>query len=176
MIGINITWQWHHNSFSFKSNFSPHRPELWKCFTLRILWVLVIRYAQFYRNLCEQFRDIFEFLQNGLKLCTNWRLEFANFRMIKEKVLSLTHYANDPFTFYNQLNASRLAQIQKRRKRVNLGKMQCRALFVIFKATFTKTAIKPKFDDRFSLKISVIQCTIKCPIFMFIVTFLSCLT
>ena len=159
MIGINITWQWHHNSFSFKSNFSPHRPELWKCFTLRILWLLVIRYAQFYRNLCEQFRDIFEFLQNGLKLCTNWRLEFANFWMIKER-------------FYHSL----IMQIQKRWKRVNLGKMQCWALFIIFKATFTKTAIKPKFDDRFSLKISVIQCTIKCPIFMFIVTFLSCLT
>ena len=31
--------------FGFKSNFSPYRPELWKCFTLRILWVLAFRYA-----------------------------------------------------------------------------------------------------------------------------------
>ena len=87
------------------------------------------------------------------------------------KVLSLTRFANDPFTLYNQLNAGRLTRIRKRWKSVNLGKTQCWALFVISKATFTKTAIKPKFDDRFSLKISVIQCTIKCPIFMSIVTF-----
>ena len=26
-IGINITWQWRHNSLSFKSNFSPHHPR-----------------------------------------------------------------------------------------------------------------------------------------------------
>ena len=30
------------------------------------------------------------------------------------KVLSLTRFANDPFTLYNQLNASRLARIRKR--------------------------------------------------------------
>ena len=82
MIGINITWQWRHNSFCFKhlllrpetltvfpscANYgfchlnlagitekdsgrsskmqmafsSPHRPELWKCFTPLILSVLV---------------------------------------------------------------------------------------------------------------------------------------
>ena len=50
-IGINITCQCRHNGFSFKSNFSPHQPELRKLFSLRILWVLVFRYAKFHRNL-----------------------------------------------------------------------------------------------------------------------------
>ena len=35
---------------------------------------------------------------------------------------------------------------------VNHCKTQCWTLFVIAKATFSKTAIKPKFVDRFSLK------------------------
>ena len=32
------------------------------------------------------------------------------------KVLSLTRFANDPFTLYNQLNAGRLARIRKDEK------------------------------------------------------------
>ena len=41
---------------------------------------------------------------------------------------------------------------------MNRGKMQCGAHFLISTATFRKTAIKLKFDDRFSLnKISVLQ-------------------
>ena len=163
MIGINITWQCRHNSFCFKSNSSPHRPELWKCVTLRILWVLLFRYTEFHRNLCEQFRDILEILQKGCKLCMSWKLEFAISWMITERFYH-------SLVWQNQLNLSRLARIRKRGKRVNLGKTQCWALFVISKGTVTKTAIKPKFDDRFSFKISVIQCTIKCPIFMSIVT------
>ena len=47
--------------------------------------MLVIRYAEFYRNLCEQFRDIFEFLQKGFKQCMNKKLEFATFGMIPER-------------------------------------------------------------------------------------------
>ena len=34
---------------------------------------------------------------------------------------------------------------------MNQGKTQCCALFVIFKATFTETALKTKFVDRFFL-------------------------
>ena len=170
---------------------SPHRPELWKCFTLLILSVLVfitrnftetntlpglyfrclsslrgiskkpIRAISLYLRLFTKMVEIMHELKTGI--CYFWD-DYG-------KVLSLIRFANDPFTLYNQLNACRLARIRKRWKSVNLGKTQCWALFVISKATFTKTAIKPKFDDRFSLKISVIQCTIKCPIFMSIVTF-----
>ena len=68
VIGINIMWQWLINSLSFKSNFSPYRPELWKCFTRRILWVPVFRYAKFHRNLWEEFPDILKVLKNGYKL------------------------------------------------------------------------------------------------------------
>ena len=84
---------------------SPHRPELWKCFTLLILWVLVFRYAAFQRNKCEQFRDIFTKrveIMHELKtgICYLWD-DYG-------KVLSLTRFANDPFTIYNQLNVSGL--------------------------------------------------------------------
>ena len=43
------------------------------------------------------------------------------------KVLSLTRFANDPFTLYNQLNASRLdlREIKEGLKRVDTGKTQC---------------------------------------------------
>ena len=37
------------------------------------------------------------------------------------KVLSLTRFANDPFTFYNQLNASRLARNQRRMETCGYG-------------------------------------------------------
>lgn len=49
-------------------NFSPYWPELWKCFTLRILKVLVLRYAKFHRNLREELQDILKDLKNGYKL------------------------------------------------------------------------------------------------------------
>ena len=58
-IRINITWQWRHNSFSSKPNSCPYRHFLWKCFTLRILWVLVFCCAKFHENLSEEFRVIF---------------------------------------------------------------------------------------------------------------------
>ena len=38
---------------------------------LCILWVLVFWCAKFHQNLYEEFRDIFEFLQKGYKLCMN---------------------------------------------------------------------------------------------------------
>ena len=47
------------------------------------------------------------------------------------------------------------------------------------KATFTKTAIQPKFVDRFSLKnfsAAIDHCTIKSSNFVPIENFLSCLT
>ena len=58
-----------------------------------------------------------------------------------------------------------------------VGKTQRRALFVISKATFTKTAIKPKFMNRFSLKIFnaiIYQCSIRrisCPLKIFKVVY-----
>ena len=50
--------------------------------------------------------------------------KFATFWMLP-KALSIIRFANDPFTLYNRLNASRLARFRKTRKHVNQGKMQC---------------------------------------------------
>ena len=55
-----------------------------------------------------------------------------------------------------------------------VGRTQRRALFVISKATFTKTAIKPKFMNRFSFEIfsaSIYQCSIRPPNFVSIENF-----
>ena len=63
-----------------------------------------------------------------------------------------------------------------------ISRTQCWTLFVISKATFTKTAIKLKFVDRFSLKnfrAAIDQCTIKSLNVVSIENhenFLSCLT
>ena len=61
-----ITWQWCHNSFSSKSNYCPYQHFLWKCFMLRILWVLVICCVRFHKNLWEEFRQ-FEISLNFYK-------------------------------------------------------------------------------------------------------------
>ena len=123
----------------------------------------------------------------------NWRLDFinmqTNLRLLgcfrKDSVSQLIRFANYPYTFYNQLNQEKVKVypllangswrvFEKTWKHVNPGKTQCWALFVISTATFTKTAIKPKFDDRFSLKnfsVAFGQCTIKSPILVSIETF-----
>ena len=119
--------------------------------------------------LCEVPQQIsWNFLKMHL-LCMNWRLDFMQtnwlFFDVSGKVLSLIRFANDPYTRLNRINASRFAPFRKTRKHVNRGQTQCWALFVISKATFTKTAIKPNLDDRFSLKnfdTAIDQCTIKC--------------
>ena len=93
--------------------------------------------------------------------------QICYFLYVSGKVLSLIRFANYPYTLYNQLNARRLQPFRKTWKHVNLGKTQYWALLVISKASFTKTAIKRKFDDRFSLKTfsaAVDHCTIRCPI------------
>ena len=72
-----------------------------------------------------------------------------------------------------------LHDFEKLENIMNQGKTQCWALFVISKATFRKTAIKPKCVDRFSLKIfsvTINQCSIKPPNFVSIEIFLICLT
>ena len=66
--------------------------------------------------------------------------------------------------------------ISKKHENMWISKTQCWALFVISKATFTKTAIKPKFVDRFSLKnlsAAIDQCTVKYPNFVSIENFLQ---
>ena len=53
------------------------------------------------------------------------------------------------------------------------------ALYLISRTTFTKSAINPKFVDRFSLEnisAAIDQCTTKSPNFVSIENFLSCLT
>ena len=138
--------------------------ELWKCFSLFAAHTLGACLP-----LCEVPQQIsWNFLKMHL-LCMNWRLDFMQtnwlFFDVSGKVLSLIRFANDPYTRLNRINASRFAPFRKTRKHVNRGQTQCWALFVISKATFTKTAIKPNLDDRFSLKnfdAAIDQCTIKC--------------
>ena len=125
--------------------------ELWKCFSLFAAHTLGACLP-----LCEVPQQIsWNFLKMHL-LCMNWRLDFMQtnwlFFDVSGKVLSLIRFANDPYTRLNRINASRFAPFRKTRKHVNRGQTQCWALFVISKATFTKTAIKPNLDDRFSLK------------------------
>ena len=62
---------------------------------------------------------------------------------------------------------------------MNQVETQCWGLFVIFKATFTKTAIKTKFVDRFFENVFstlIDHCTVKSPNFVSIENFYSCLT
>ena len=120
----------------------------------------------------EEFRDILELLKKGINYAWtedwNLRRQICYFLDISGKVLSLIRFANDPYTLYNRLNISRLGRFRKARNHVNRGKTQCWALFVTAKAAFTKTAVKPKFDDRFPLKnfsAAIDHCAIKCPIF-----------
>ena len=68
----------------------------------------------------------------------------------------------------------RLGWLRKTWKHTNQGKTQWWALSVISKATFTKTAIKPKFFGKFPLKFfstAIDQCTIESPNFVSIETF-----
>ena len=100
--------------------------------------------------------------------------KFATFWMLPKRFYHTFVFQITLNALYNQLKANRLARFRKTWNHVNLGKTQCWALFVIYKATFTKTVIKPKFDDRFSLKnfSDVIgHCTTKWPIFVSIETF-----
>ena len=95
-------------------------------------------------------------LKNGLNAD-----KFAPPWMFPKSFFLLIRCTNDLYTLYNRLNAS--VTISKNMKTCESG-LKRKGLFVIFKATFTKTAIKPKFVDRFSLKLStaaIDQCTIK---------------
>ena len=136
--------------------------ELWKCFSLRILWMLAFHYAKFHnRYLGISKKCIYYAWTEDWTLCR----QIGYFLDVSGKVLSFIRFANYPYTRLNRVNASRLARFRKTQKHVNRGQTQCWALFVISKATFTKTAIKPNLDDRFSLKnfdAAVDQCTIKC--------------
>ena len=73
-------------------------------------------------------------------------------------------------TFIHSTRAKRkyTGAISKKHENMRISKTKCRAPFVISKATFTKTAIKPKFVDRFSLKnfsATIDHCTVKFPEF-----------
>ena len=92
-----------------------------------------------------------------------------------EKFLSLICFANNLYALYNRLNTSRLAQFRKTMKICESVKRN--TLSLISKATFTKTAINPKFIDGFSLEnlsAAIDQCTTKSPNFVSIENFLSC--
>ena len=80
---------------------------------------------------------------------------------------------------YNRPKANTLARFRKTMKTCESVKRNVELFFVTFKGTLTKTAIKPKFVDIFSLKnfsAAIDQCTIKSLNFVSIENFLSCLT
>ena len=100
--------------------------------------------------------------------------KFATFGCLRKKF-----YDSFVLQMKKPLNATRLARFRNTRKRMNQGETQCWALFVISKATYTKTAIKTKFVDRFFKNFFITltdHCTIKSPNFVSIENFLSCLT
>ena len=142
-------WQWCHNSLSSKSNYCPYQHFLWKCFLLRILGVLVICCVKFHKNLLEEFRQ-FETSLNSYKKVINYAWteaglnadKFATFWRFSKKCLSLIHFANDVYTLYNWLSASKLARFLKNMK--TCESVKCNAeLFLSFQRL--KTAIRPKF-------------------------------
>ena len=109
----------------------------------------------------------------------NWRLDLILTNLLfldaSEKFLSLICFANNLYALYNRLNTSRLAQFRKTMKICESVKRN--TLSLISKATFTKTAINPKFIDGFSLQnlsAAIDQCTTKSPNFVSIENFLSC--
>ena len=110
VIGINITWQWRHNSFSFKNRISAlidlNVGNALRCAIL--LWVLFFRCAKFHRNLWEEFRDILKVLKKGINYAwtEDWTLcrQICYFLDVSGKVLSLIRLANDPYTLSESLN------------------------------------------------------------------------
>lgn len=86
----------------------------------------------------------------------------------------ITHsFANDPYTFFKPLNASRLALFRKL-ENVYQGKTQCWAICFISKDSLTIIAIKPELVSRFSLTIfsaTIDQCTVKSSNFVAIKNF-----
>ena len=123
----------------------------------------------------EVFRDILEFLQRGYKSCMNWRLDlmhsnllllgfYRTFLSLIRLQMTLIHLTNH----WTQVDL-RLATLKNMWIRV---KRNTELLFIISEANFTKTAIKPKFFDRSSLKIirsANNQCTIQSPNFALLI-------
>ena len=100
--------------------------------------------------------------------------KFATFGCFRKKF-----YDSFVLQMKKPLNASSLARFRNTRKRMNQGETQCWALFVISKATYTKTAIKTKLVDRFFKNFFITltdHYTINSPNFVSIENFLSCLT
>ena len=59
-------------------------------------------------------------LKTELLICR----QICYFLDVSGKVLPLIRFANDPYTLYNRLNASRPARFRKVREHVNGGKTQ----------------------------------------------------
>ena len=99
-IGINITWQWRQNSFSFKNRISAlidlNFGNALRCAIL--LWVLFFRCAKFHRHLWEEFRDILKVLKKGINYAwtEDWTLckQICYFLDDSGKVLCLIHSRN----------------------------------------------------------------------------------
>ena len=120
--------------------------SIWKCFMLHIHWLLVFRYAKSDRNPCEEFLNILEFYKMGINYTMNLRPDFMQTNLLLfgcfHKDFTAHLFCKWPLcTLYNRLNASRLVRFQKTQRHVNKGKMQCWALFVISKASFTKQGL-----------------------------------
>ena len=142
-MGAN-TWQRLHNGFSPKSNFSLVRHFLEMLYaTYSLEFPLLGEVSQ---KSIRGIRDILQVLQKEFKLCMHWRLDLiqTNFLLFgRFRKGFITHsFCKWPLYTRKPLNASTLVRFQNTWKRMNQGKTQCWALFVISKATFSETASK----------------------------------
>ena len=85
-----------------------------KCFMLSILWVLVFYWAKFHKNVCQEFRGIFEFLQKGYKLCILMQTNLQLFGCFLKVFIAHSFCKWPLYTTDNRLNAIRLAQWKKK--------------------------------------------------------------
>ena len=178
-IGINITW--HDVPIVLALNqiaalIGIFFRNAWRCLCFGCLSSVVWSFTKMYKR---NFKISWNFYKEGINYELNYKINYKlKTELAAHKFATFWNFRNVfitnslrkwPHTLYNRLNASRLARLRKTRKHVNHGKTQCWALFVISKATFTKTAIKPKFGDTFPWKnfsAAIDQFTIKSPNFV----------
>ena len=113
----------------------------------------------------------------------DWRLDLMQKNLLLfgcfRNVFITQSFCKWPLCTLQLAKVNTLVRFRKTMKTHGISRTQCWTLFVISKATLTKTAIKPKFVDIFSLKnfsAAIDQCTIKSLNFVSIENFLSCLT
>ena len=124
-IGINITSQWRQNSFGPKSNFSPYRHFFGNA--LRYVYFGCLSFEV--RSFTEIYKRNFEISLNFYKKHINYawivldlmldlmQTNFLPFRGSRTVFIAhIIRFANDLYTLYNRLKASRLAPFRENMK------------------------------------------------------------